>query len=344
MDKITLYIFYLIIFHLVLREVKSVSLSLIFMSKPTRSIFQLRRFNNILVCRYRVCVDGVNGSGKLTSFAHLEVSIYTMSKMSNNSSNETPPRISSPRKRKYVTHECPPPASQRADLERQVSDLQRQCPEHEIITDIGSGLSTIDDSHSKPFWNEFTKELSPRLWLLPTEIDCFVMDLSSSSSSSRRWTQNSWFSVKETTSTTTSGNLPTIFSQSVTTLLQERMDNERQKIEENEEKKKKRWQRLRRSRGKWRVTRNELASRERSNSSRQIDRQRTILKKWFGTTRRTYNECFAAIEHEGVPQTKKALRNRFINSDSVFVTNLFMAAGNAIWYPWRGNERSLEGI
>ncbi|KAK9321685.1 hypothetical protein V1517DRAFT_237919, partial [Lipomyces orientalis] len=38
-----------------------------------------------------------------------------------------------------------------------------------------------------------------------------------------------------------------------------------------------------------------------------------ILLNWMGAARWTYNECLRAIEDEGVPRSKKAMRARAIN-------------------------------
>ncbi|KAK9325599.1 hypothetical protein V1517DRAFT_235867, partial [Lipomyces orientalis] len=45
--------------------------------------------------------------------------------------------------------------------------------------------------------------------------------------------------------------------------------------------------------------------------------QKKILLNWMGAARWTYNECLRAIEDEGVPRSKKALRARAINREAI---------------------------
>ena len=45
------------------------------------------------------------------------------------------------------------------------------------------------------------------------------------------------------------------------------------------------------------------------------------LHKWIGTARWTYNECLKAVQSEGVPKVKKALRARAINEDAIDAMN-----------------------
>ena len=53
---------------------------------------------------------------------------------------------------------------QRGDLKRQIANLQQHYPEHEIISDIGSGLNWKRKG-LLPFWNEYTQEESKKWWL-----------------------------------------------------------------------------------------------------------------------------------------------------------------------------------
>ncbi|KAK9245967.1 hypothetical protein V1506DRAFT_553507 [Lipomyces tetrasporus] len=47
------------------------------------------------------------------------------------------------------------------------------------------------------------------------------------------------------------------------------------------------------------------------------EEKQILLKcKWIGTSRWTYNECLRAIQDEGVPKSKKALRARAINKEA----------------------------
>ena len=45
--------------------------------------------------------------------------------------------------------------------------------------------------------------------------------------------------------------------------------------------------------------------------------EKATLERWIGTARWTYNECLNAVENEGVPRKKKALRARALNEEAI---------------------------
>lgn len=203
------------------------------------------------------------------------------------------------RKQEYVMQEYRP------NIKRKISNDKLKTSKINIQTMKSSKIldqdSTKKDVVSKPFWNEFTKEQSKKLWL-PTKIDCVDMDLNSLNSSSRKLIQNSWFSVKVQKNKTPLENSQTISLPSVITLSPRKMECDQQKTEEKKSNKKKKKNKP--SAGKVRKIR--LFPNE---------RQKEILMRWFGTTRWTYNQCLTAVEKEKIPKDKDALRLRCLNSE-----------------------------
>ena len=193
----------------------------------------------------------------------------------------------------------------RPNIKRKISNDKLKTSKINIQTMKSSKIldqdSTKKDVVSKPFWNEFTKEQSKKLWL-PTKIDCVDMDLNSLNSSSRKLIQNSWFSVKVQKNKTPLENSQTISLPSVITLSPRKMECDQQKTEEKKSNKKKKKNKP--SAGKVRKIR--LFPNE---------RQKEILMRWFGTTRWTYNQCLTAVEKEEIPKDKDALRLRCLNSE-----------------------------
>ena len=98
--------------------------------------------------------------------------------------------------------------------------------------------------------------------------------------------------------------------QSATTLWQRTMECVQQKTEENENSKPKKKQK----------TNNNNIEKEPAGKTKRIrlfpnQRQKEILKKWFGTARWTYNQCLTEVEKNGTPRTKKDLRSKCVNAE-----------------------------
>ena len=99
---------------------------------------------------------------------------------------------------------------QKDDLQRQVRSMQEQFPHATIITDVAGGLNWQRKDLS-PYWNDYTEEISSRLWL-PIET---ASPGSASNSSSGSWSATeglSWFSINRTQAP--NQNSPKIFSPS----------------------------------------------------------------------------------------------------------------------------------
>ena len=103
-----------------------------------------------------------------------------------------------------------------------------------------SKISEVDsigkDQDYLPFWNQFTQEMSQKLWL-PTKIDCVVSDMNLWNSSLRNLMSTSWFSVEVQTHKTPLKNFLMTSWQSLQSSLQKTMACEQQIIEEKEKQK-----------------------------------------------------------------------------------------------------------
>ena len=157
----------------------------------------------------------------------MDCTISTSSSMKNCYTKKT-----SSRKRKYVMPEFPQIITRRqtSNDRSKISETGAQDTRSSETSDRDS--TTIVEAF-KPYWNEYTREMSRKLWL-PTKTDCVDMDSNSSSSSSRRLIPNSWFSVRELRKT--------ISSQSATISWPKTMEYVRAKIEKKESKPRKKKQ------------------------------------------------------------------------------------------------------
>src|SRR5690606_34761023 len=156
--------------------------------------------------------------------------------------------------------------------------------------------STTTEKASRGFWNEYTKELSMKLWL-PTKTDYVAMELSSSNGSSTRQEQNSWFTAKTTKNPTHPENLPMISFPFATSSSQETTEEEQPTTEKGGEQSKL------------------PAGKVKKIRLFPTKEQTQVLNSSFGTARSTYNQGRAELESD----TKKScnlkdLRARFINN------------------------------
>lgn len=146
------------------------------------------------------------------------------------------------------------------------------------------------------FWNEYTTELSTKLWL-PTKTDSVAMELSSSNGSSTRQEPNSWFTAKTTKNPTHPENLPMISFPFATSSLQETTEEEQLTTGKGEEQSKL------------------PAGKVKKIRLFPTKQQRQILNNWFGTARWTYNQVLAGLESDvKLSFNLKDLRARFINN------------------------------
>ena len=195
--------------------------------------------------------------------------------------------------------------------------------------------STTTEKASRGFWNEYTKELSMKLWL-PTKTDSVAMELSSSNGYSPRQEPNSWFTVKTTKNPTHPENLPTICFPFATSSLQETTDEEHLTTGKGEGDNKKKKDKL-------------PAGKVKKIRLFPTKEQRQVLNNWFGTARWTYNQVLAGmmedwkkykravnvLEKGEVPFDKKKLKAEYITFNRTklrarFINNeLFEGTDNA---------------
>ncbi|RHZ56823.1 hypothetical protein Glove_396g68 [Diversispora epigaea] len=150
------------------------------------------------------------------------------------------------------------------------------------IKDISSGL--------KPYWNEFTKEISQRL-LLPTKTSSVTVDLNSLNSSSRKLTQNSWFSVKALKSEKQQENLQMIYFVA---------KKNRLYLAKNRRKCKEKKQKMTNKKEEKKPAGKTKKNKTLSNSKTERNFDKMVLNSKV--------EVLSAIGNEGISQNKKALR------------------------------------
>ena len=129
--------------------------------------------------------------------------------------------------------------------------------------------STTGAKDLLPYWNEFTKAISSRLWL-PTETDSPGSGPNSSSKSSSKTVANSWFSTSEISAPRR--NSPRIYSPSLLSSLPEPTDSE----------------------GTGRKSRKIRIYPDRH--------QRAKLKLWSDASRFTYNRTIELLTSDGAPK------------------------------------------
>ena len=149
-------------------------------------------------------------------------------------------------------------------------------------------------SQRRPFWTKLSQDWSKKL-LSFTKTDSVDMESKSWNSSFKSLGLNSWFTVKKQ-KLMTQRNSPTTCSQSQQFSLHDIMDDDPLPIVEDEQRKV------------------ELkAIKIRLFPTKE---QQTILSKWFGTARWTYNQCVDSFQTKKVKSNKKDLRAKHINNDN----------------------------
>jgi putative transposase len=198
----------------------------------------------------------------------------------------------------------------------------------------------------KPFWNEYTKEISKKLWL-PIKTDSVDSDLKLWNGSLKNQMQNSWFSTlfQKATTNQEQQNLQKTCCQSQQFLLPEIMEIDQQDIGEKEKKvKTKKKEKKNENKQK-----NEKENEEKEFKSIKLriypdNEQKKILRKWFGVSRYIYNKCLFHIKNGFDKKEKdvlniKNLRSLFINNDNYKETNTWV---NEIPYDIR--DESLRNL
>ncbi len=157
----------------------------------------------------------------------------------------------------------PETSNDRSPSCRNTSQTQKSSPtSHQDSITAGKDL--------QPYWSEFTKAISSRLWL-PVETDSPGSEPNSSSNSSSKTVANSWFSTSEISAP--QRNSPRIYSPSLLSSQPEPMDS---------------------------------AGTGRKSKRMRIypDRyQRAKLKLWFDGSRFTYNRTIEFLTADGAPNT-----------------------------------------
>lgn len=164
--------------------------------------------------------------------------------------------------------------------------------------------STGIDKDLKPFWNEYTLELSKKLWL-PTKTDCVDLDMSSLNGSSERLMLNSWFSAQTMTSKTSLENSQKTCLQSPPFSLLKTTDLEHQPT------KKKGSDKLQAERA-WKI------------KLYPTTLQKKTIQEWLGVRRWIYNRALNEIQTNGCKPTLKELRRRVVNNENFLYQNTWM--------------------
>ena len=201
-----------------------------------------------------------------------------------------------------VIVECPPKAKKTTSKGK-----SRTCKKNSLTIEssqtLGQG-STSDAKAFVPFWNCQAKDLSPKLWL-PIETDCVASHSNWFNGSFNSMTHDSWFSIKKWTPRD-NPNWPKISWPSSTFSIAESMESENIKTKSRTNKLKK--------------STKPVANRCKKVRLHPTPEVASILKKWFGCVRTTYNWALACIKKK--PKQYKEtdltwLRKRFINKCNI---------------------------
>lgn len=164
--------------------------------------------------------------------------------------------------------------------------------------------SSSEQREARKFWNEFTQHLSDQTWL-PTTVDTLV---------ETNWSDNTWFTA-------------TWKSQNETMKNPQQAPHKKQ-THEQRRRRRKRCKNKKKNRGKRKRPKeddNEQKGEEDEDASTNqfkvkkiklhlLPGQRTILNRWFGTFRWTYNRILRAVKQGEVPRQKGKIRAKFINN------------------------------
>jgi len=168
--------------------------------------------------------------------------------------------------------------------------------------------STPKEKFSGPSWKTTVKETSKKLWC-PTEIDCAALHSIWLNGSFQKMESNSWFSMKEWKDSPTTQNLPKTSFPSSTFSIVKSMEKEKtiKKPKSN-------------IRNKHRKKKPPVNSSKKIRLHMKKKEDLTILRKWFGSCRLTYNWALGCIKNK--PKQYKTtdiiwLRKRFINKCNI---------------------------
>jgi hypothetical protein len=199
-------------------------------------------------------------------------------------------------------------AKQKDDLEREKEELQTFYPEHELITDIGSGLNFKRPGFQKLLACSLDG-ISKRLWSC-TETDSHGSHSTSSTFSLNEAKRDSWFTMKRTSHHQHLTSSQTISSPSSMYLWLAKMDYAPQLTNEVA-----RPPKIKQKVNPKRPDKVAVPMKARKMRIYPTNSQKALLRKWMHTARWTYNECVFWIEHHGVPVSAEALRPLVIKED-----------------------------
>lgn len=149
-----------------------------------------------------------------------------------------------------------------------------------------------------PFWNQFSKEVSTKLWL-PTETDCVDLDSNSLNPFVSSMVQKSWFSIKILTKKKTPQSSKKTFWQSLPFLQQDIMVKDPTETKDSQD----------------------LITKE--YYLRYNKEQKLKFTKWLGVYRFIYNKCLAHVKQKK-KFNKAELRKLFIHNKPYEIENEWM--------------------
>ena len=180
---------------------------------------------------------------------------------------------------------------------------------------VPTSPSSSEQREARKFWNDFTQQLSDQLWL-PTINDPHV----ESSCSQNTWFTAMWKSrhITENDSTKNPHQAPHCIKKTRT---HKRRRRRRTRCNNNKKKHKKR----KRCKGDDEEEKEEKEDDASDDAPpkefkvkkiklRLLPGQRSILNRWLGTFRWTYNQILKAVEKGDVPRQKGKIRAKFINN------------------------------
>lgn len=202
------------------------------------------------------------------------------------------------KRRKSSTQESLRITKKKISKDKSKTYKQRTQPTSSSTTS-GQG-STTTEKASRGFWNEYTRELSEKLWS-PTKTGSVDMELNFSNGSSTNLGRDSWFTAKTTSKSIHPENLQTIFSLFATSSSHETTEEEQQATAKDEEENK--FKKL-------------PAGKVKKIRLFPTQRQKQVLNNWFATARWTYNQVLAGLKKDKkLSFTLKDMRSRFVNDD-----------------------------
>lgn len=200
-----------------------------------------------------------------------------------------------------------------------------------------------NDQVLSPFWTQYTKEMSTKLWF-PTKTDCVDLDLKSWNGYSKNTMLNSWFSVKLISNKTCLENYQRTYLLSLQSLLPEITVLEQENTKEKEDKKQKETneKKTKKYQGKGNKPKKEKKQPKKTKKEKLDDpndkqgagksikkrvyfnqEQKATLRKWFGVIRWIYNRCLSEY-NSNKKITVGEMRKKVINNDNYKDKNTWM--------------------